>query len=220
MTKIIRRKSLAEEIAATLHQQIQNGIYKLDQKLPIEPELMKMLGVGRSSLREALRILENSGIITVKHGIGSFVTSQTSQTTSLATQLMNASQTEVKEVRELLEIKIVEKAALNRTQTDITTITSFLKKRNQAADDSNFTAWVEADIHFHIAIAEASKNTVLSDLYKTFAEQQLKKSISSTIKEPAVMHRFTSLHNDLLESIINQQPESAKALIESMNKKI
>jgi DNA-binding FadR family transcriptional regulator len=219
MTKVIIRKSLAEEVAVGLLGQIQEGIYKLDQKLPNEPELMKIFGVGRSTLREALRILENSGVILVRHGVGAFVTSKTSAE-PLSKQLMAAPESDVKEVRELLEIKIVEKAALNRTDTDIKKISQFLTKRNKAAEANKFNEWLEADLNFHIAIAEASKNIVLTDLYKTFAEQQLKRSISATAEEPAVMNRFTTVHNELLESIINKQPETAKALIENMNKKL
>lgn len=218
MNRIISRKSLSEEVAASLQEQIQNNTYKIDEKLPIEPELMKIFGVGRSTLREALRILENSGTIIVRHGVGAFVTSQTSTPTPLSRQLMNADPTEVKEVREILELKIVEKAALNRTSSDIASLKTFLKKRNIAADSNNFKEWVEADINFHIAIAQASKNVVLTDLYKTFAEQQLKKSISATAEQPEVMHRFTDVHIELLEAIINQQPESAKKLISEMNK--
>lgn len=219
MTKVIIRKSLSEEVAAGLLEQIQEEIYKLDQKLPNEPELMKIFGVGRSTLREALRILENSGIISVRHGVGAFVTSKSSSE-PLSKQLMAAPEIDVKEVRELLEVKIVEKAALNRTEADIKTISKFLTKRNKAADNNNFNEWLEADLNFHIAIATASKNVVLINLYKTFAEQQLKKSISATVAEPAVMNRFTGVHNNLLESIINKQPEIAKALIENMNKKL
>ncbi|MCZ4225102.1 FadR/GntR family transcriptional regulator [Pedobacter rhodius] len=220
MTKIINRKSLAEEVAASLQEQIQDNTYKINEKLPIEPELMKIFGVGRSTLREALRILENSGTIMVRHGVGAFVTSQTSIAAPLSKQLMDASPSEVKEVREILELKIVEKAALNRTDSDIKSLKEFLKKRNNAADSGNFKEWVEADVNFHIAIAQASKNRVLTDLYKTFAEQQLKKSITATAEVPAVMNRFTFVHIELLESIINQQPESAKKLIAEMNKQL
>lgn len=220
MNRIITRRSLSEEVAASLQEQIQNNTYKIDEKLPIEPELMKIFGVGRSTLREALRILENSGTITVRHGVGAFVTSQTSISAPLSRQLMGADPAEVKEVREILELKIVEKAATNRTDSDITSLKTFLKKRNKAADSNNFKEWVEADINFHIAIAQASKNVVLTDLYKTFAEQQLKKSISATAELPEVMHRFTPVHNEILEAIINQQPESAKKLITEMNRQL
>lgn len=220
MTTTIKRRSLAEEVSEHLLEQIHAGNYKMDEKLPIEPELMKIFGVGRSTIREALRILENSGIVKVRHGVGAFVTSQTSKTSSLIKQLMNASQSEVREVRELLESKIVEKAALNRADADIVEMKKHLENRNRAASENKFTEWLEADINFHIAIAEASKNIVLTDLYKTFAEQQLRRSILATEKEPAVMNRFTEVHNSLLESIINRQPESARTLIEEMNKLI
>src|ERR1700710_2130642 len=70
---IIQRKSLAEEVAGKLQGNILKGGYKMNQKLPVEAELMRSFGVGRSTIREAVKILVNSGFLRVLQGVGTFI---------------------------------------------------------------------------------------------------------------------------------------------------
>jgi len=219
MNKLIVRKSLSEVVAERLQEQIQAGTYQLDQQLPTEPEMMKEFGVGRSSIREAIRTLENAGIVRVQQGLGTFVASKNAMAEPLSKRLQSASEEDIAEVRELLEIKIVEKAALNRTKKDITAIKACLEKRNKAADKNELVAWLEADINFHLSIAEACKNPILTELYKTFAEQQLKKSIAANYAQKTSLHRLTALHEQLVKCIVAQEPEKAIEVIVTMRKK-
>jgi DNA-binding FadR family transcriptional regulator len=219
MEKLIDRKSLSEVVADRLGEQIRSGEYRLDQKLPIESELMKQFGVGRSSIREAIRTLENSGIVRVQQGIGTFVASKNAMSEPLAKRLQTAGTADINEVRDLLEMKIVEKAALNRTAKDIDKIRGFLEKRNKAADQNNLEDWLDLDMNFHMAIADASKNIILTELYKSFVEQQLKKSIAETYSKATPMHRFTALHKQLLDCIIEQNPKKAVKTILAMHQK-
>lgn len=61
------------QVIEKIKHQIENGIYKENEKLPSEFDLSKMLGVSRATLREALRILEEDNIVTRRHGVGTFV---------------------------------------------------------------------------------------------------------------------------------------------------
>ena len=71
---IIQRRSLADEVAEQVQKQIIDGELKEGDKLPIEAELMKEFGVGRSSIREAVKKLENMGYLKVQQGKGTFIT--------------------------------------------------------------------------------------------------------------------------------------------------
>ena len=115
MTSIINKKSLAEEVAEQLRTAINNGTYKVDEQLPTEPELMKQFGVGRSSVREAIRILANSGLLRVQQGVGTFIEAHAGITEPFHQRLKRAEAPDLDEVRQLLEMKIAEKAAANRT---------------------------------------------------------------------------------------------------------
>ncbi|KUJ50015.1 FadR/GntR family transcriptional regulator [Chryseobacterium sp. JAH] len=214
MNKIIK-VSLAEKVSQRLQSQIESSDFKVGDKLPTEPVLMEQFGVGRSSIREAVKILENKGLVNVQQGVGTFVASKVASKDSLTKQLQTASVKDVNEVRDLLEIKIVEKAALNRTADDIRELKQILKKRNLAADRNDLIKWIEEDIAFHIKISEASKNTILSNLYKTFAEQELKNSIEERYSKNISMHRMTAIHEDLFNAIVDNSPENAvKAILE------
>lgn len=219
MSNIIIRKSLSEVVAETLHEQIISGKYQLDQQLPTEPVLMEEFGVGRSSIREAIRKLENTGVVRVQQGLGTFVASKNALSEPLSRRLQSAQESDIEEVRELLELKIVEKAALNRTKKDIQNIKASLERRNKAADQEKLVVWLEEDINFHISIAEASKNPILTELYKTFSEQQLKRSIAKTYSKNFSMHRLTEWHESLVEAIVQQDVKKAVSAILAMHGK-
>ncbi|WP_316848854.1 FadR/GntR family transcriptional regulator [Pedobacter agri] len=218
MNNKIVRKSLSEVVSETLYQQIISGKYSIDQQLPTEPEMTAEFGVGRSTIREAIRKLENTGIVRVKQGVGTFVASKNALTEPLSKRLQNAAQKDIEEVRNLLELKIVEKATLNRTEQDLKIIKKALQKRNEAADKQDLKTWLEEDINFHVSIAEASKNPILSELYKTFAEQQLKASIVQTYAEHFSMHRLTQWHEKLVVAIEEKSIEKANRAIFEMHK--
>ncbi len=154
--KIIRI-SLADEVANKIREQILSGKLQPDQQLPTESELTRTLGVGRSTLREAVKILVHSGLIRVQQGVGMFVEAGRGIREPFAQRLQRVSNADLDEVRKLLEMKIAEKAALVRTKLDIQKIRKHLDERRVAAEQGDLEACVEADIAFHTAIAMASK---------------------------------------------------------------
>src|SRR5258708_7833885 len=133
---IINRKSLADEVAAKLQEGILKGGYKINQKLPIEAELMRGFGVGRSTIREAVKGLVNSGFLRVQQGLGTFVEDTTGINEPLFQRLKRADEKNIDEVRQMLEMKIAEKAAMNRTGNDISKLEHVLAKRAKAANEN------------------------------------------------------------------------------------
>lgn len=203
---LINKKSLAEEVASKLQEQIFLGHYKLNEKLPIEAELMKSFGVGRSSIREAMKILANSGLLRVQQGVGTFVQEVTSTREPMDQRLQRASLKDLDEVRQLLELKIAEKAAINRSEEDIIAMKQHLAARMKAANEGLLEDCVEADIQFHIAIAEASKNEILADLYKSISKH-LKKEFLSLYPDTDIFQETYAIHEQLLKSIIAKNPK-------------
>ncbi|TCC86738.1 FadR family transcriptional regulator [Pedobacter hiemivivus] len=198
---MIKRKSLADEVASKIQEQISFGKYKVNEKLPIEPELMKGFGVGRSTIREAIKILANSGLLRVQQGIGTFVEQSTSNREPMEQRLKRANVQDLDEVRQLLEMKIAEKAAMNRTDSDIIAIKAHLENRKKSAAAGLIEDCIEADVQFHIAIAEASKNEILADLYRS-TSIHLKNWFLQIYPDTAVFEETYALHEQLLKSII------------------
>ncbi|MBS1573719.1 MAG: FadR family transcriptional regulator [Bacteroidetes bacterium] len=204
----IKKISLSEEVAKQLQQQIASGKYTLGQKLPCESKLMEEFGVGRSSIREAVRVLANAGIVRVQQGLGTFVEFKNGAVLPWYERLRGAKGYELNEVRQLLELKIAEKAALNRTAKDITGLKKLLQCRYKAVIENDIEACIDADIRFHIAIADAAKNDILADLYKTIAAQ-IKRSFREVYHDTKVFLSRHDEHKTLLKSIIDKNPKKA-----------
>ncbi|HTI07283.1 MAG TPA: FadR/GntR family transcriptional regulator [Puia sp.] len=207
-THPLQRHNLADAVVSKLQQQLSLGEYQAGQKLPSEPELMEQFGVGRSTIREAIRILANTGLLSVRQGSGTFVEMQNGIAEPLSQRLRRADARDLDEVRQLLEMKIAEKAALHRSKKDIEKMKALLKKRDIAAKAGDTEEAILSDIQFHIAIAAASRNDILADLYKTFAEQVVRhfREVHHTTESFIQSHHW---HESLLKSIVDQDPKKA-----------
>ena len=154
---IIQKKSLADMVAEQLRRQITEGVYTIGDKLPTEPALMKTFKVGRSSIREAVKLLVNMGVVQVRQGAGTFV-AEASDANGGSINMSIADRTELDEVRKILDIAIVEKAVARRTEKDIERMQSSLEARKANAKDGLLKECIEADMNFRIAIADATHN--------------------------------------------------------------
>jgi DNA-binding FadR family transcriptional regulator len=211
----IQRKTLAQEVAERLIEGISNDEYVIGGKLPIESELMKIYGVGRSSIREAIKILSIKGILNVQQGVGTFVVAKNALE-SLESQMNKAEIEEVKEVRSLLDSKIAAKAASNRTEEDLKTIKKFLDLRAQFAEENLATECYQADINFHLAIAEACGNKLLREIYKVATKHILS---SFEIRHHNNTDSFKisqKIHYDLYQSIENGNAEKASIIAQKI----
>src|SRR5260221_8638072 len=97
----LQRHNLADAVVSKLQQQLSLGEYQPGQKLPSEPELMRQFGVGRSTIREAIRILANTGLVSVQQGSGTFVESQSGIAEPLSQRLRRTNARDLDEVRQL-----------------------------------------------------------------------------------------------------------------------
>lgn len=163
---IIQKKSLVDIVAEQLRQQITEGVYKIGDKLPTEPELMNIFKVGRSSVREAVKLLVNMGVVRVQQGSGTFV-ADPSDNDDVSIKMSNANRVELDEVRKILDIAIVEKAVARRTEKDIERMQFSLETRKANAKNGLLKECIEADLNFHIAIADATHNRILADIYRS-----------------------------------------------------
>ncbi|WP_295793066.1 GntR family transcriptional regulator [Mucilaginibacter sp.] len=205
---LITRKSLADEVAGTLQEQILKGLYKVNQKLPVEAELMKSFGVGRSTIREAVKTLVNSGFLRVQQGIGTFVEDSSGINEPLGQRLKRASAKHIDEVREILEMKIAEKAAMNRTGNDISKLEHALKKRTKAANENLVEDCIDAHVNFCILMAEASKNDMLADLYKLFSVS-LKNDLLNAHQDTSFFKNTSENYHKLFDTVLREDPKMA-----------
>ncbi|MEC5147410.1 GntR family transcriptional regulator [Chitinophaga sp. 180180018-2] len=207
-TSPLKRHSLAEGVADRLQELIVSGKYAVGQQLPTEPELMQQFAVGRSSVREAVKILAHRGLVRVQQGLGTFVLSQSGTGEALSQRLQRAEFKDLNEVRFLLESRIAEKAATQRNNKDIEKMKGFLKKRFEYAAANQLELCIQADINFHLAIAEAGRNEIMRDLYRIVADHLKQSFVVRYVNTDSFVHS-QHLHDGLLQSIIDKEPKKA-----------
>ncbi|GAA2434823.1 FadR/GntR family transcriptional regulator [Streptomyces mauvecolor] len=162
----LRPTPLVEQATDRLREQIVGEEWPVGTKLPGETSLAQMLGVGRSTVREALRALAGAGFVQARQGSGVFVIA-TKPKEDWSTQLRRAAVADVYEVRMVMEVEAAQLAALRRTEEDLTAMKSALAGRSSALSGSN-AEFVDADIALHAAVVAAAHNPVLTALFTEF----------------------------------------------------
>jgi DNA-binding FadR family transcriptional regulator len=163
----IRRHPLATQAAEVILARVRAGEWALGGKLPNETALAAELGVGRSTVREAVRELAGQGILEPRHGVGVLVTAlDVSKEWDVA--LRRASIGSVLEARVAVESEAAALAAERRSLDDLHSMRRFLEARSEAVG-RDLTEFVDADSALHRSIVVASHNDVLVDLFDGLA---------------------------------------------------
>ncbi|MFJ4841552.1 FadR/GntR family transcriptional regulator [Streptomyces sp. NPDC088746] len=162
----LRPSPLVEQATEHLREQISTGAWPVGTKLPGETSLAASLGVGRSTVREALRALAGAGLVQARQGAGVFVIAAEPEE-DWATRLRRAAVTDVYEVRIGIEVEAARLAGRRRTDDDVAALAAALAGRRAAAGSGD-AAFVDADIALHAAVVAAAHNPVLSALFTEF----------------------------------------------------
>ncbi|EMY33918.1 GntR family transcriptional regulator [Arthrobacter crystallopoietes BAB-32] len=166
----LSRAPLAEEVTVRLRESIVSGEWPLQQRIPSEPELMERLGVSRGTLREAIKALAHAGMLEVRRGDGTYVraTSEISGTARRAYREYDDE--DVLQVRFALDTQAARLAARLADDGAVAALREMLARRRRAWEDGDLAAWIAADWDFHQAVAAASGNPLLHELYSSFGD--------------------------------------------------
>lgn len=162
---MVKRTPLAEQAADLLLDRIRSGEWGLGEKLPGETTLAPQLGVGRSTVREAIRQLAGRGVLITRQGSGVFVNALDAQE-SWDSVLRRTDITLVIEARIAIEAESAGLAAARRTPEDLRAIRQALTER--AGRRTEVADHVDADTAFHRAVVAAAHNPVLLELFDGF----------------------------------------------------
>lgn len=212
----IKPSQLTSQVIKYLQGAIAAGEYAIGAKISAEPLLMKELGVGRSTIREAIRVLAHNGILEVRQGDGTYVRALPSHREPLTQRLLRARTREVNEVRRTLELEIVRLAAERREEADMEHMRGFLKTRHDTLSANDAAAALDADISFHCAVADAAGNEVLADLYRTFAFALREALAALWDVDDGKASATADLHDRLLAAIERQDASKAVATATAM----
>jgi DNA-binding FadR family transcriptional regulator len=207
----VRPSPLVEQAAEQIRTQIAQGVWAVGARLPGETTLAEQLGVGRSTVREALRALAGAGMVRPRQGAGVFVTA-TRPAEDWPARLRRAAVADVYEVRTLLEIQAARLAAERRTDADVTALHAALDTRRGAADGPG-GAFVDADIALHAAVVAAAHNPVLDDLFAEFApalREALIDLLALVDVRRAEHDHGDAAHAELVRAVVEGDPEGAE----------
>lgn len=212
----ITRTTLTADIYRKLVAHIIRGVWKPGTRIPPERQLGQLLGVGRASLREALKALEIMGLIETRLGDGTYVC-QRSEFLSrpLLWAITSSSETEIQELveaRRLIETELSGLAAERATAEDLKQIGTHLDRMENSLERAG--EFLQADIEFHLAIGQAAHNSILMNALNLI-RNLLQKWIGSTLQVPGVSEKALEDHKAIFFAIAKKNAAAARSAMMS-----
>ncbi|MFJ1599702.1 FadR/GntR family transcriptional regulator [Streptomyces sp. NPDC088261] len=207
MPSPIRRHPLAAQVADVLLERLRAGEWPLGHRLPGETTLAAQLGVGRSTLREAVRELSGKGVLDSRQGAGVYVTALDVPEDREAV-LRHASIVSVIEARIAIEAEAAGLAAARRTPADLRVMRRALRERR--TDGQSLDAHVDADMAFHRTVVLAAHNDVLTGLFDGFVPRVRTAMTDMLRLRPLVSEEADhALHEALVRAVADRDPRAA-----------
>ena len=206
----MRRTKVYAEVAAQIQRLIAGGRLKPGDKLPPERELAEIFGVSRSSVRDAIRVLEMQGLVEPRHGDGTLVRTipidrlvqpfahALSESKDLAADLFD--------MRKMLEPPLARAAAFRATDDDVQELEQIVERQGRRLAAGQIT--IEDDNAFHYRIATAAKNQLVLRTMDILMEL-LSDSRVRSLQAPGRAEKSLEGHRRILDAIRRRDPEAA-----------
>lgn len=213
----LRTPSLKERVLAELRRYIERGVLAPGDRLPSERELSQQLEVSRSTVREAIGLLEALGVVEVRQGSGTFVRAR-SDAESVRGEWRHWTADHSDRISHLLEVRrgvesfAAELAAQRRTEEALRALELGLEELAAIADDPDVPMLVQIDVSFHHALAEASANPALVELLDSVGQQLLRER-AATWDVPGRPRRSLVQHRAIVEAVRRRDPAAARSAV-------
>jgi GntR family transcriptional repressor for pyruvate dehydrogenase complex len=214
--KVIQASRLYEQIVQQIEESILKGELGEGSQLPAERDLAKQFGVSRTAVREAIKALQEKGLVDAFPGRGTFVTNGTSNSMRRSLdRIIKSGEPDgwayLVEVREILEPEIAALAAVRASDQDLAAMRDAVQVMDHAVRDSD--TFIEADLDFHLALAEAAANPIVLSLIDSIVgllrEQRLR-----TFRVGGGPERGQFHHKRILEAIKRHDSQGARAAMQ------
>ena len=218
----IRTSRLYEQIVEQIEERVLRGDLKPGDQLPSERELAEQFQVSRTAVREAMKALREKGLVEVHPGRGTFVTGGTAQVVrhSLDRVLrftQSGGAMELVEVREVLEPEIAALAAERAQPEHLEAMRQAVAAMDASMDDPE--AFIEADLDFHLALAEGTGNALIPLLIDPIVDL-LREQRTRIFFVPGGAARGQYHHKRILEAVERRDPEAARQAMRAHLKQI
>ena len=221
MYKIVRSSRLYEQIVQQVEESIHKGALKAGDQLPPERELAEQFGVSQTAVREAVKALREKGLVEAYPGRGTFITDGSSYTIRQSLDRMMRSGhegfTSLAEVREILEPEIAALATTRAGEEDIAAMREQVVAMDAAKGEPE--AYIEADLDFHLALAEAADNAIILSLIDSIVGL-LREQRMGIFQVDGGPERGQYHHKRILEAIEHRDPVGAREAMKAHLKQI
>lgn len=208
----LRRQNLNEQIADVIQEMITTQRIQVGERLPPERELSQLLDVNRSTIREAIGLLQERGLVQMKAGSGTYVIHMPPDTVGQAIKRFfvsrNCSQSDFMAVRLVLEPEIAALAASKATAEDLTRLADALGRMETAWPSEDDDAYTSADVDFHYSLAVASHNDLFIAISSGIGAL-MKLWIDTTFRLAKHEDSFW-LHREVYRSVLDRDPGRAR----------
>lgn len=210
----VRRTRVFEGVAQQIQRLIVDGALRPGERLPPERELSARLGVSRSSVRDAIRILELAGLVVPRQGEGTVVADLSPETVAapIASILVRKRElvAELLDVRKMIEPALAARAAERATDDDVAALEAVVRRQEERARRGEST--IDEDGEFHYRIALAARNGVVRKVLDVLM-QLLRETRARSLQTPGRPRRSLEGHERILEAIRRRDPAAAEAAV-------
>ena len=214
--KRVTKISISDEIAKQIMDLISRGELKPGDHLPSERELCKDFGASRSSLREALRCLSIVGVLNARVGEGTSVAEDGEKFLRKIIEWRLI--TERHDIENLLEVRMAlegvsaANTARHATEEQVEALRKLVARMQTSLNDEK--AFAALDLEFHVAMAEASGNELVSDLI-ALVRGQLLKALHKVLVVPHALPAAHKEHAAIFEAIERRDPDGARRAMQA-----
>jgi DNA-binding FadR family transcriptional regulator len=210
----LQTPSLKERVLAELRSAIEQGWLQPGDQLPSERELSDQLAVSRSTVREAIQLLEALGVVEVRHGSGTYVRARPDADT-VRVEWREWTRRHSSRVHQLLEVRLgleafaAELAALRHNSAQLEQLDSSLEEMANIMDAGDIPMLVQIDVGFHSNLYRATGNAPLVELLDEIGRQLLRER-AATWDRPGRPQRSLEQHRAIVEAIRSRNPLAAR----------
>jgi GntR family transcriptional repressor for pyruvate dehydrogenase complex len=215
MYQPIQSERLYERIVDQIERRIVAGDLKVGDQLPTERELAEQFTVSRTAVREAVKSLQEKGLVEIRLGRGTFVTKGASGAVRHSIGLLLKVENDfasLAEVREILEPEIAALAATRITEENIAAMTEAVEIMETALE--NAEVFVEADLDFHLALAEATQNPLIPSLMDSIIDL-LREQRKRTGSVKGGLARGQYHHKIILDTVVRRDSQAARQAMQN-----
>ncbi|WP_428699718.1 FCD domain-containing protein [Stappia sp.] len=212
----IQHNRTADSVVDQVEELILQGVLRPGDRLPAERDLAKKVDVSRPILRDAIKTLEERGLLVTRHGGGTFIADVIGTVFSDAiVELVRRHPPAIAdylEYRREIERMTTRLAALRATEADREIISRIFNAMESAHDSENFDTEAELDVEFHQAIGESAHNIVLlhtlRSCYRLLADGVFYSRVQ-LYRYPGSRERLLAQHRAIYEAVMSGDAAAA-----------